>query len=118
MTAAPVGFCSSPRFADHVTGPHHPERPDRIRAVHRAVRDAGLIISPDPFPDFELDTGITPVGGEPLVELAPHPIDPQLLTLVHTPAEIDLVRHVCASGGGVLDQGDTPVGPASYDIAR
>lgn len=117
MTAAPVGFCSSPRFADHVTGPHHPERPDRIRAVHRAVRDAGLITSPDPFPDFKLDTGIAPVGGEPFVELAPHPIDPQLLTLVHTPAEIDLVRRVCASGGGVLDQGDTPVGPASYDVA-
>ena len=52
-----VGFCSSPRFVEHVTGPHHPERPDRIRAIHRAVREAGLIDSPDPFPDFPARPG-------------------------------------------------------------
>ena len=52
-----VGFCSDPRFVGHDMGPHHPERPDRIRAVHRAVRLAGMIDSPDPFPDFALDLG-------------------------------------------------------------
>ena len=34
-----VGFCTSPRFVEHDTGPHHPERPDRIRAIFQAVRD-------------------------------------------------------------------------------
>src|SRR5947208_13381364 len=55
---ATVGFSSSPRFVEHVTGPHHPERPDRIRAIHRAVREAGLIDSPDPFPEFQIDLGL------------------------------------------------------------
>src|SRR5438552_2541361 len=59
MIAMPlVGFSSSPRFVEHDTGPHHPERPDRIRAIHRAVREAGLIDSPDPFPDFTIDLGL------------------------------------------------------------
>src|SRR5947199_2227881 len=58
MTGMSVGFSSSPRFVEHETGPHHPERPDRIRAIHRAVREAGLIDSPDPFPEFEIDLGL------------------------------------------------------------
>ena len=53
MTAA---FCTSPRFYDHHTGPHHPERPDRLRAVLCAVREAGLVRSPNPLQ--ALDTGI------------------------------------------------------------
>jgi len=55
-----TAYCSSPRFVEHVTGPHHPERPDRIRAVAKAVRDAGLIGSPNPFPGFALDFGKLP----------------------------------------------------------
>jgi acetoin utilization deacetylase AcuC-like enzyme len=101
-----------------VTGPHHPERPDRIRAVHRAVRDAGLITSPDPFPDFALDTGIKPIGGGmKLIELEPQAADERWLSMVHTPQHVAHVREICAAGGGVLDQGDTPVGQNSYDIA-
>ena len=53
-----IGFCSSPRFVDHTTGPHHPERPDRIRAVWRAVREAGLLDLPDPWPDFRIDLAL------------------------------------------------------------
>src|SRR6185295_2292902 len=44
----PTAFVSSPRFVEHDTGPHHPERADRIRAIHRAVREAKMIQSPDP----------------------------------------------------------------------
>src|SRR5205814_1243693 len=65
---AMTGFSSSPLFVQHDTGPHHPERPDRIRAIHRAVREAGLIDSPDPFPEFEIDFGLlspTPSPGTP-----------------------------------------------------
>src|SRR3954449_9299478 len=113
-----TGFISSPRFIEHETGPHHPERPDRIRAIHRAVRDAGLIASPDPFPDFALGTGIKPLNqGMKLIELDPKPADEKWLLTVHTPQHVTHVRQTCAAGGGVLDQGDTPVGPNSYDIA-
>jgi acetoin utilization deacetylase AcuC-like enzyme len=112
-----TGFSTSPRFVEHLTGPHHPERPDRIRAIYRAVRDAGLVDSPDPFPDFSLETGLKPVGGEKLLELTPVPANESLLTLVHTPKHVQHVKHVCELGGGVLDLGDTPVGRNSFEIA-
>ena len=114
-----IGFCSTPRCVEHVTGPRHPERPDRIRAVHRAVRAAGLLDSPDPFPDFELDLGPVRPAGFKLVELdPPDPADVNRLYAVHTPEMVEHVRHVCELGGGVLDQGDTPVGRESYEVAR
>jgi acetoin utilization deacetylase AcuC-like enzyme len=113
-----VGFCSSPRFVEHLTGPHHPERPDRIRAIHRAVREGGLVDSPDPFPEFRIDLGIKPVlGGPKLIELEPAPIDMRWIEAVHSAAYVDQVRHV-SEVGGVLDLGDTPVGPGSFDIAQ
>jgi acetoin utilization deacetylase AcuC-like enzyme len=111
-----IGFSSSPRYVEHDTGPHHPERPDRIRTIHRAVRAAGMIDSPDPFPDFQLDLGPMRDAGVRLIEIAPTPADEKWLRLVHPQHYVDRVRHVC-SIGGVLDQGDTPVGPASYDTA-
>jgi acetoin utilization deacetylase AcuC-like enzyme len=113
-----TGFCSDPRFALHATGPHHPERPDRVRAIHRAVREAGMVTSRDPFPDFRIDLGPMPRAAEPLVELpAPEPVDPRWLLAVHTPEHLERVTRVCREGGGVLDQGDTPVGANSCDIA-
>ena len=117
-----IGFCSSPRAVEHVTGPHHPERPDRLRAVHRAVREAGLVQTPDPFPEFRVDLGPFPAdaGAVVVVDLGePEPAAVEHLLLVHPPEHVDRVRRVCERGGGVLDhQGDTPVGPASYDVAR
>src|SRR5947207_13392224 len=112
-----TGFCSGPRFVEHLTGPHHPERPDRIRAVHKAVRAAGMIESPDPFPEFELAFGPLDGRGVKLVELEPTPADEKWLTAVHTPGHVELVRRVCSVGGGVLDQGGTRVVRASRDIA-
>src|SRR5215470_6988972 len=103
-----LAFCSSPRFADHDTGPHHPERPDRIRAIHRAVRDAGLIDSPDPFPEFEIDLGVvaaTPASpasarrgatqASRLLELEPVLADEKWIRLVHPQHYIDHARRVC-----------------------
>ena len=116
MPSVPVGFVSDPRFADHVTGPHHPERPDRIRAVARAVRQAGLIDSPDPFPDFRIDLGLSPVGVK-LVELPPpQPADEKWLLTVHGSGYVEKV-HRMSMLGGVLDQGDTMVNPGSFEVA-
>jgi acetoin utilization deacetylase AcuC-like enzyme len=111
-----VGFISSPRFVEHATGPHHPERPDRIRAIHKAVREAGLIDSPDPFPDFEISFGIPKRDDLRLKEFSPSPADEKWLRTVHSDAQIEFVKHMCEIGG-VLDQGDSPVSPISYEIA-
>lgn len=116
MSHPGIGFLSDERFADHETGPHHPERPDRIRAIARAVRQAGLVDSPDPFPEFRLDTGLLPCGWK-LTELAPpKPVDEQWLLTVHGSGYIERVQQMCLIGG-VLDQGDTLVQPGSFEVA-
>src|SRR5579862_6696652 len=112
-----LGFCTSARFVDHLTGPNHPERPDRIRAIASAVRAAGLIDSPNPFPEFDLDFGLNPVGGEQLFEIEPKPVELNVIEYVHSKKYIETIRDICQGGGGVLDSGDTPVCPASFDVA-
>jgi len=111
-----VGFCTSPRFVEHDTGPHHPERPDRMRAIFQAVREAGLVGSRNPLEPVLPSFGIAR-HDQKLVELEPTPADENLPTLVHSPEHVRRVRHVCEVGGGVLDLGDTPVGPESCEIA-
>ena len=117
-----TGFCTSSRFVEHQTSRFHPERPDRLRAVLRAVRQAGLVDSPDPFPDFRIDLGLTPpprTEVRKIIELdPPEPADVEWIRLIHPGPYVERVRHICDAGGGVLDQGDTPVGPASYEVAR
>ena len=114
-----TGFCSSPEFAEHTTGPHHPERPDRIRAVWRAVRESGLLDLPDPWPNFQIDLGVIPQAAVRLASLGPpQPAPDEAILAVHTPEHLARVRRVCAAGGGVLDLGDTPIGANSCDIAR
>src|SRR5205823_1671091 len=113
----PVGFLSDPRYTQHLTGPHHPERPDRIRAIARAVREAGLLASPDPFPDFQIDLGLKPLAGRSLVELdPPQPVDEKWLLAVHGSHYVERVRNV-SHIGGVLDLGDTPVAEGSFETA-
>ena len=112
-----LGFCTSPEFVNHLTGEHHPERPDRIRAIALAVRQAGLVDSPNPFPDFSPGFHIQPVDSPKMLELTPVPADLENIELVHNRKLIESIRHVCQNGGGILDLGDTAVSPASFDVA-
>jgi acetoin utilization deacetylase AcuC-like enzyme len=113
-----TGFSTSPRFVEHITGPLHPERPDRIRAIFKAVRDADLIDSPNPFTDFDLDFGLQPDAGVKLLELSPQLAEDRWLLTCHTAAHVKHIDRFCAIGGRILDHGDTPVGPNSAEIAR
>jgi acetoin utilization deacetylase AcuC-like enzyme len=112
-----TGFVSSPRFIEHDTGPNHPERPDRIRAIYRAVTQAGLMTSPDPFPEFKIDLRLEPLGLPPLLELEPVPAALKWIETVHTAGHVERVRRVTELGG-VLDQGDTPTERRSFETAR
>jgi acetoin utilization deacetylase AcuC-like enzyme len=102
---------------EHDTGPSHPERPDRIRAIHRAVRLAGLIESPDPFPDFEIEFGPN-LAHSPrkILDLQAEPAAESWLKSVHTLPMIHKVKRACEHHA-VLDQSDTPTCPASFEIA-
>src|SRR6266403_687955 len=96
----PLAFLSDPRYTEHLTGAYHPERSDRIRAIARAVRQAGLVTSPDPFPEFEIDLGLKPLGLPPVVELGPaEPVEERWLLTVHSQAHVQRVRHVSEIGG-------------------
>ena len=113
---ATAAFVSSPDFVEHDTGPGHPERPDRIRAIHRAIRAAGLVDSPDPFPDFELDLGPATPAGFKLLEIAPVPAEVEQITAVHPLEHVRKVRWASEAGGGALDA-DTRLSLESYELA-
>lgn len=54
-----------------------------------------------------------------LLELGePQPADEKWLLAVHTPRHIERIRQICAQGGGLLDEGDTPVTAESFEIAK
>ena len=90
-------FVTSDRCLEHVAGRHHPERPDRLRAVRAGIERAGL------------------VGGLDLVE-APHaPIE--ALRSVHAEAHVAGIERIAAQGGGRIDP-DTVANEASFDAAR
>jgi acetoin utilization deacetylase AcuC-like enzyme len=86
-----------PEYRRHITAPGHPERPERLEAIEALLRRTPLW---DAFDHPE-----------------PEPADDEILAGVHTRQYIRTVREVAASGGGLLDP-DTPVGPASYAVAR
>lgn len=117
MISAMLAFSSHPRLVEHDTGANHPEQPDRLRAIHKAVRQAGLIDSPDPFPDYNIEFGPLPTASQKLIELPlPAPADEKLVSLVHFPGYLEKIKRVCAAGGGVLDQADTPVGANGLEM--
>lgn len=111
-----TAFISSARFVEHETGPLHPERADRIRAIHRAVREAGLVDSSDPFPDFELELGPFARSGAKLLEVAPVAAEEKWVLLAHSAGHLKRVKEMCERGGGMLDS-DTVVCPKSFEIA-
>lgn len=91
---AAVLYVTHPSFSKHQTGPYHPERTARLRAVEHGVQDAGV----------------------PIRKLSPPEAGRELLELVHVPAYLDAVERFCRAGGGHLDP-DTVVVPTSWEAA-
>jgi acetoin utilization deacetylase AcuC-like enzyme len=92
----PVLYFTDPRFADHDTGPGHPERPARLAAVEDGLAAAGL--------------------EEALVRVAPRAATMAEIERVHHPRLLERVSEVAAAGGGRLDP-DTVASPGSYEAA-
>jgi acetoin utilization deacetylase AcuC-like enzyme len=85
----------SDSYQDHETG-SHPESPERIAAVGRALRSAGM------FDDRTV--------------LTPEPATTDAVLAVHAPHVVDLVQRAARQGGAWLDP-DTYVSADSYDVA-
>jgi acetoin utilization deacetylase AcuC-like enzyme len=78
---------------DHDTGPRHPESPDRIRAVRRALRECH---------------GVAYESGSPAAREA--------VTTVHDEGYVDEFERFCADGGGDWDA-DTVAVEATWEAA-
>lgn len=90
-----TGLIWSTDFQLHDTG-DHPECPERIAALERALSAAGM------FDDREVH--------------APIAAPVEAITAVHYPALVERVQRTAANGGAWMDP-DTYVSVASYDIA-
>jgi acetoin utilization deacetylase AcuC-like enzyme len=113
---ATVAFTSHPSLVNHDTGPGHPERPDRLRAIHKALRKVGLLTSADPFPGYAFDYDLPAVKSkQPLIELPVRAATEADVRLIHPPVYLQEIERV-AQGGGLLDP-DTPVHAGSYEAA-
>jgi len=111
-----IGFCTSPDFFRHQTGPAHPEQPDRLRAIFQAVRAAGLIDSPNPLPPLDIDFGPFPPAAFKLRELKPRAAELDAIVAIHPQSHIENIRKACRTGGP-LEDADTVVCPESFNIA-
>ncbi|MEZ5290458.1 MAG: histone deacetylase [Vicinamibacterales bacterium] len=86
---------TSERFADHLTPPGHPERPDRAETLRRVALEWAA-------------------RGHQLAE--PAPVDEALLAAVHAPDYVAAIRET--AGRAVRLDPDTSTSPESYDVAR
>src|SRR5690349_14851452 len=91
-----VLFTTHPEFLLHDSGPHHPERPERLTAVDTGVEEAGL--------------------GEALVAFEPVPATRDQVVRVHPGRYVQAIEELALNGGGPID-GDTSCGPHSFDAA-
>jgi len=93
-----TGWIYGDRFLDHDTGPQHPERPDRLRAILRGATLAGTL------------DRLTPISFEPA--------DDELIRLGHDPAYVERLRAACRHGARCIDTNDSAICPESEEIAR
>lgn len=90
----------SDRFLEHLTGPYHPEKPERLTAIKQAI---------EAMP-----------WGEQLQWVSPTSVaqrDPLgWINRIHTPDYVQQVHSLATAGGSYLDP-DTVVSPHSYEVA-
>ena len=92
-----VAFLYDDLFLKHRPPPGHPERPHRLKAIEEHLRKCGL--------------------WDRMNHLECIPASDDQILAVHSPEHLDRVRQVCASGGGMLDEGDTHAVAESFDVA-
>jgi acetoin utilization deacetylase AcuC-like enzyme len=92
------GLVVDPVFEEHETGPGHPERPERLRAVRSALSEAGLL----------RDAVVVP----------PVAANDAMLERAHAPEHVRNVEAACERGERWLDAMDTAISPPSARVAR
>jgi len=91
-----VLFSTHGAYLEHLAGPHHPERPQRLEAVLSGIRRSG--------------------AADALVPLEPVAATRDDLERVHPGPYLDRIEGICRAGGGRLDP-DTYASPGSWRAA-
>ena len=91
-----VLFATHPSYLEHLAGPRHPERPERLGAVLRGIERADL--------------------GDAVTALEPQAATRIDLERVHPPWYLDRIASLSAAGGGRLDP-DTYASAGSWTAA-
>jgi len=97
MTPATTGFVAHADQERHDTGPGHPERSERHRAIVARIAGSGLASHLD--------------------RVDAVPADPERLRLVHDARHVAEVERAIRSGARLLDDGDTRVSAGSWRAA-
>ncbi|MBB6428612.1 histone deacetylase family protein [Algisphaera agarilytica] len=92
-----TGLIYDDRFLEHDTGPGHPERPDRLRAIVSALQASGLWAQ--------------------LNHLAFEPATATQLQRLHPQDYIDRVHDACVAGLPYIDVPDSAISEGSAEIA-
>ena len=95
---ARTGLVQDDRFQRHDTGPSHPERPERLAAIARALDERGLAARCVP------------------VEFGP--IDMEQVRRNHDDAYIQRLERACREGKPIIDVSDSAICRESFEIAR
>jgi len=95
---ARTGLAQDSRFQRHLTGPGHPERPQRLAAIANALRERGL------------DAACRPIAVEP--------IDMKFVRRIHDADYIERVERACTEDRPYIDVPDSAICAESFDIAR
>ncbi len=88
---------SDPFCKQHLTGPGHPERPERFDAAMAGLEKAGLL--------------------ERMIRRGPRPVNREDLLLVHTAEYLAIAEGEIRSGEEQLSTGDTAVSAQSWEAA-
>jgi acetoin utilization deacetylase AcuC-like enzyme len=93
-----TGYVYDDRYLLHDPGSWHPERPDRLKAIHKNLLESGVL--------------------ELLVPIPPYEAPLAWLERLHDPAYIKRFQAACEQGKSIFEVPDCGICPASYDIAR
>jgi len=91
-----TGFIFDERYLLHDTGPGHPERPERLRAIGDRVRRRGI--------------------WDRLRHIDAVPAEVKWIEKVHPAAYVSSIEEACREGRDHLDA-DTAISPRSYEVA-
>ena len=92
-----TGFVYHEDYLKHDTGPGHPERPERLKAIVKSLEERSLLPK--------------------LARIEPAKAELEWIREIHTQNYIDHVSGSCKRGDIYLDSGDTVICRDSYEVA-